>query len=429
MKVLWICLTPSLAEEYLNNKPMNGGFIKSLEKLMQDKVDLSVLFYYDKEISPFKYGKTNYFPILKANKSLGYKIKRKLFNHIEPENDLKKFIKIIEEVKPDLIHIHGTEGPFGLVQKFSDIPAVVSIQGNISVYSLKFFSGIPLLDILKYSRFKSRFSFTTYLNDFSRFKKMARREKDIFKISKNFIGRTNWDRRITKILSPGSNYFHNDEVLRDVFYDGFWQNNLDDSLNLFTTNAPNIYKGIETLIHCAHLLDLNNVRFTWRVAGLHAKSELIHIAENSIKIKASKNIEFLGSVSDSKLKEMILKSHIYVGVSHIENSPNSLCEALILGIPCIATNAGGTSNFIEDNKDGILIQDGDPYSMAGAIIEIKENYDIAIGYGIKARKKALLRHDKNTIANDLVKIYLGIVAVNDPGNKKDTSKLVNQLLV
>ena len=79
--------------------------------------------------------------------------------------------------------------------------------------------------------------------------------------------------------------------------------------------------------------------------------------------------------------------HIYIAISHIENSPNSLCEALILGAPCIATNAGGTSSLIEDGNNGILIQDGDAYSMAGAIIELTENYNIAIDYGNSARKK------------------------------------------
>ena len=412
MKILWFTNTPSLAEDYLNNKPMNGGFIKSLEKIIQDKVDLSIAFYHSEELPPFKYEKTTYYPIKQDNNSLLYKIKERLFNQIEPKNDLKKFIKIIEEVKPDLIHIHGTEGPFGLIQNVSLIPTVVSIQGNISVYKLKFFSGIPLLAALKYSSFKSWIFFNTYLTRFIHFKKQAHREKRIFKISKNLIGRTNWDRRITKVLSPNSNYFHNDEVLKDVFYEGKWQNKLEGTLNLFTTTGASIYKGIETLIYCAHLLDLNNINFNWKVAGLDVNDDLIHIARKSVKRKLSKNIQFLGRLDDNKLKEIILNCNIYVAISHIENSPNSLCEALILGAPCIATNAGGTSSLIEDGNNGILIQDGDAYSMAGAIIELTENYNIAIDYGNSARKKALIKHDKNVIANDLFKIDKDILAKN-----------------
>lgn len=413
MKILWFVLTPSLAEDYINNKPMNGGFIKSLEKIIQDKVDLSIVFYHEKELLPFQYGKTRYYPVSQEKKGLWNKIKTRLFNPLEPESDLKKFMEIINEVKPDLIHIHGTESPFGLIQKLTPIPTVVSIQGNISVYELKFFSGIPLLDILKYTRFKSWISGRTYLGDFNRFKKMALREKEIFRISKNIIGRTKWDKRISRVLSPDSNYYHNDEVLRDAFYKDIWQYKPGETLQLITTNGPNLYKGIETLIHCAHLLDLNNIKFTWKVAGMTSNNELVDIAQKSVKKKISKNINFLGSIGESELKEMLLNSHVYVGISHIENSPNSLCEALLLGIPCIATNAGGTSDFIEDGYSGMLIQDGDPYSMAGAIIEMKHNYDRGIEYGKNARDQSLTRHDKNIIATDLLNIYKEVLLQKD----------------
>jgi glycosyltransferase involved in cell wall biosynthesis len=409
MKILWFTNTPSLAEDYLNNKPMNGGFIRSLEKIMQEKVDLSIAFYHSKEMEFFKQGNTTYYPIKSNNSSFPYTIKKRYFHEIEPESDVDKFLEVAKKVRPDLIHIHGSERPFGLIQKFLSIPTVVSIQGNISVYKLKFFSGISLLDTLKYSGLRDWLLFNTNFNQYIRFKKQAKREKEIFKLSRNFIGRTSWDKRITKILAPNSNYFHNDEVLRDSFYEEKWFNKFSKTLRLFTINGPDIYKGIETLIACAHLLDLNNVNYTWKVAGLNFNDNLVRIATKILKKKLSGNIHFLGRLDDFQVKQNVLNSNIYVAVSHIENSPNSLCEALLLGAPCIATYAGGTSSFIEDGKNGILVQDGDPFSMAGAIMELKENYDIAIKYGIAARNKALLRHNKDIISNDLLKIYQTIL--------------------
>ncbi|MEO6452947.1 MAG: glycosyltransferase family 4 protein [Ginsengibacter sp.] len=409
MRILWFTPTPSLAEDYLKNTPMNGGFIKALEKEIQDKVELSIAFYHREELQFFAYGETIYYPITQNHNSFISTLKKRLLNEIEPISDINKCRDIIDIVQPDLIHIHGTERPFGLILKYTSIPTVISIQGNITAYEQKFFSGISWLSVLKYTNLKSWFFFNSYLSHFIRFKKQAIREKAIFKLSKNFIGRTNWDRRITKVLSPNANYFHNDEALKEVFYEGKWEKKLEGTLNLFTINAPNIYKGIETLIHCAYLLDQNNIDFTWKIAGLNTNDNLIYIARKSIHKKLSKNIQFVGRLDDRKIKEHILDSHIYVAISHIENSPNSLCEALILGAPCIATNAGGTSNFIEDGNDGILIQDGDAYSMAGAIIEMKEDYDRAINYGINARKKALIRHDKEVIVSDLLKIYKDIL--------------------
>jgi len=144
------------------------------------------------------------------------------------------------------------------------------------------------------------------------------------------------------------------------------------------------------------------------VAGIKPDDAILRVATRSLHVPLSPNIEFLGKADDQKLKVSILACHIYLAISHIENSPNSLCEALILGAPCIATHAGGTLNFIKDRITGILIQDGDPFSMAGAIMEIKENYNLAKDMGVNARKEALARHDKNKIVSDLLNIYYSI---------------------
>lgn len=422
MRVLWFTTNPSMAEDHLKKTPSNGGWIKSLEKEMREKVDLSIAFYYQEDITNIQSGKTKYYPIInKQNKSLIGKIEYRILKLLEPKSDLKKFNDIIEEVKPDLIHIHGTELPFGLVQKATSIPTVISIQGVISVYAYKYFSGIPHTEVLKHSSLKNRLFFRSAISRFKRFKKEAEREKAIYKISKHFIGRTDWDKRITKTLAPNANYYHNDEILRSNFYEDSWKNTLNETINLFTTTGTNLYKGIETLIYCASLLDQNNVKFTWKVAGVNSTDDIVRIAVKSIRKKLSPNIEFLGKVYEETVKKEILNCNIYVCVSHIENSPNSLCEALILGAPCISTHAGGVPNFIKDKETGLLIQDGDPYSMAGAIVEVAENYESAILFGQTARKEALIRHDKEKISADLLEIYNSIL------NRNATTKSVTRL--
>jgi glycosyltransferase involved in cell wall biosynthesis len=410
LKVLWFCFTPSLSESYLNDKPTGGGWIKSLEKGMQSKVDLSIVFYYDREVAPFTLGQTTYYPVKKYPNGSASKIGRRIFNTLEPKEDIGKFIDIVNQVKPDLIHIHGTEFSFGLIQKFTNIPTVVSLQGIITVYEYKYFSKITYADILKHARLKNMLYFRTPLNTFFMFNKAREREIDIFNHTKNLIGRTAWDKRVSKVLAPQARYFHNDEILRDSFYTAEWKYEKSPQLNLMTINGPDIYKGIETILFCAHLLDLNKVAFKWRVAGLQKDHDVVRIALKSTGKPLSDNIIFMGSLDEQSLVDALLKSNIYLATSHIENSPNSLCEALLLGMPCIATNAGGTSSLVTDGEDGILIQDGDPYSMAGAVMELSENTNLAIALGKKARLRGLLRHSIETITNDLMIIYKDVSA-------------------
>jgi glycosyltransferase involved in cell wall biosynthesis len=101
----------------------------------------------------------------------------------------------------------------------------------------------------------------------------------------------------------------------------------------------------------------------------------------------------------------MLEAHVFVSPSHQDNSPNALCEATMLGMPCISTCAGGSSTIVKDGITGILVQDGDPWSMAGAIIEMANDRFMANKYAKEARKEAVVRHDKKTIVESLVEVY------------------------
>jgi len=432
MKVLWFSLSPGLGEAMLSDKYEGIGWVKSLEKNIQSRVELSVAFQFDKPAAPFKLGPTMYYPISRYRYGNLTKIKRRLLNTIETEYDTRLFLKVIEEVKPDLIHIHGTEAAYGLVQKYTDIPTVISIQGTITVYRYKFFSKVTWADVLRHSSLKNLIFSRTFIHVYRQFSKIAAREQEIYKHGKHFIGRTAWDRRVTKVLAPDAKYYHNDEILRSSFYNNEWTYKPSPKLQLLTTIWGNVYKGLETLLDCAKLLDDLDVNYEWTVAGIRPDEEVIKICSKGKKNTVSKNITFLGMINETTLVDKQLHTHLFIATSHIENSPNSLCEALILGVPCIATNAGGTASLMDDNKEGVLIQDGDPYAMAGAILELKENYTAAIQFGANARKRALLRHDQVKITEDLLAIYADILhqdgALEDEATSTDGARMANEII-
>jgi glycosyltransferase involved in cell wall biosynthesis len=178
-----------------------------------------------------------------------------------------------------------------------------------------------------------------------------------------------------------------------------------------STTGNNFYKGFETICEAAIILKNKNISFQWQIAGLTENDSIVQ----AVKSKLGKNnfpiseILFLGGLDEKHLVNKLLESNIFVMASHIENSPNNLCEAMILGIPCISTFAGGSSSLLKDKEEGLLIQDGDPWSLAGAIIEMSENYNIALEMGKNARKRALLRHDKTIIVNGLLDIYKSVL--------------------
>jgi glycosyltransferase involved in cell wall biosynthesis len=421
MRVLWFANAPANATEYLpeysKDGLFGGGWLKSIDKALQTKVDLHIAFYYPKRNDPFKYLNTTYHPIGNKNWKL-VAIKEIFWQRFINQQDLSKYLKIVNLVEPDIIHIHGTENPFGCIIGKTDVPVVTSIQGDIIVIQHKYFSGIEhkyLNTTLPLSiGFRRILLGTNFRHNYRSFIKMKKREERNLLNSKYIIGRTDWDRRIISIQAPGSLYFHGGEILRDSFYQTKWTlHEPKERIIIHTTTSNSFCKGLETL--CQALFELNKlgIKVDWCITGIKENDLIVKIVKKKLKNKYPVNgLRFLGNQTEQQLAEFLLETDIYVMPSHIENSPNSLCEAMLLGMPCIATFAGGTGSMLKDGEEGIMIQDGDPWALAGAILELYRDPLKAQKYGQNARQRALIRHDKETITNGLIEIYQNIWNLN-----------------
>lgn len=415
MKVLWFSNTPALGQEYLNQQSKGtGGWMAALDKSMQEEVELSVAFTYPYLIKPFKYGKTMYYPVYTGN-IVVENLKQRWLGKVYDTDFLSQYLKVVEEVQPDIIHIHGTENSFSCIIDHVKMPVVVSIQGVLTVIYHKYISGLHGRYIhskpISFNLKNLLFGNTGFLSSYKKLGKMAKIEQRNLKSTKYIIGRTDWDRRITRVLAPDSKYYSGNEILRDSFFENTWEHKtINSKLIIHTTNGNSYFKGFETICHALSLLTENGMDVEWRVAGISENSLINKVVKRYLKEKyPKKGLVLLGSLNEQELVSKLKEAHIYVMTSHIENSPNNLCEAMILGMPCIATNAGGTASMLTDNHEGILIQDGDPWVMAGAIIELATNWEQAVRHGENARKRALKRHDKTRIVNELIGTYQSII--------------------
>jgi glycosyltransferase involved in cell wall biosynthesis len=416
-RVLWFTNTPSLASRILGEESYLGGWISSLEKEISQipEVELAIAFPCSKPIDDFAIESTKYYPISqKKEKGKISGLWERWIHKIESSEELLAYRRIISNFNPDIIHVFGSERSFGLIADGSEIPLILQIQGNLSVYLEKWFSGISFLEVVRHCRKKDFALGYGIFHSYFLFKKRADRERNIFERCHFFIGRTDWDKRVTGILAPKGKYFHCDEILRKEFRDARWHYRQKTKKILVTTISPLIYKGLETIIKTANLLRTKgNFDFEWIVAGVNGKEDIITITEHASRQSfVENNIRFAGSLNANELINKLLNADCYVHPSHIENSPNSICEAMMVGVPIIATYAGGTPSILLNGEEGILVQDGDPFAMAGAIIELINSPERMNYYSDNARQKALTRHNPDTIVNSLINIYKEVLESN-----------------
>lgn len=144
MNILWFTNSPCGSIRRFSGSVKAGGWMISLEDEIKKclNINLSVAFISKTKEKPFKYDGVTYYPIWKNIPRS--KIKRVLYRFTSYEKQdsiiLPKLLKVVDVVKPDLIHIHGTEECFGLIQdSVKNIPIVFSIQGLIAPYKEKYF--------------------------------------------------------------------------------------------------------------------------------------------------------------------------------------------------------------------------------------------------------------------------------------------------
>ena len=423
MNVLWFANTPCGATEKLSPNLYLGGWLKSLEEqlVLSKDIELSVCFYWEEDVKPFKFNKTMYYPVTRTrrNTKTGRLINRILRND-NNKKETAELVKIIKEVRPDIIHIHGTEHNYGLIQSHTDIPVIISIQGLLSPFSEMYFSGIPFHTINRYEGLKPKLLFRSTRLSYTELKKRAKKEREILSQVRFIIGRIAWDRRIAGLLAQKSTYYIGNEMLRSSFYQKQWnKSNFGKLLHIVTIMNGDLCKGLETIVRTAKILCENKANtFEWTVIGLNENDELPVIIRKWLKADyLSINIHFRGLKNEMEVADILLESDIYCQVSHLENSSNSVCEAMLIGMPVIASFAGGTDSILENNKEGILLQNGDAYSFAGAIFELSKDFTKASEFGANARKTGLMRHNPENIVRKQVEIYNTVIEAS--GKKND----------
>lgn len=417
MRILFLSDTPVSIKDTKDG--YNGrGWIESELELLQGEPNLFIGVIYNSKIKLSKSIKDNiaFYPIQSS-----YIFDWKLLNAIprwlnlfDSPNDVHNIQKAIDDFKPDIIYLWGTEW-FGLnIVREAKVPLVVHIQGIGIPYYGCFLPPNHSSSGLLLNSFNAPISFlkaNTFFFHKKRFKKMAEREIRNLPHVKYYFGRTTWDYSVTHLLSPNSTYFQLNEVLRAPFYTSEkWNNVGGEVIEIVSTISNAAYKGLDLIYKCVSILySVSKVRVHWTVCGIDNNSEAkklfksYHIPNDRVKV------DLVGIVSAEKLISLLLESTMYIHPSYIDNSPNSVCEAQYLGVPVIATNVGGLSSLIVEGETGLLVPSNDFCLLAAKIMNLSADKDMQRKISKNEIQLAETRHDKQVIKKRLLEVCLHIL--------------------
>jgi len=127
-------------------------------------------------------------------------------------------------------------------------------------------------------------------------------------------------------------------------------------------------KAHEVFLESASLLRASRNGVKFLVVGDGPRRA--ELEEMSTRLGLDESVRFLGVRAD--VARLLHLADVVTLPSHpaVETLPLSVLEAMAAGVPVVATRVGSLPEIIEDGHNGVLIEPGDPASLAGAIAGI-----------------------------------------------------------
>ncbi|HFC53790.1 MAG TPA: colanic acid biosynthesis glycosyltransferase WcaL [Gammaproteobacteria bacterium] len=186
----------------------------------------------------------------------------------------------------------------------------------------------------------------------------------------------------------------------------------DEPVRVLTVGRLVEKKGVEYAIRAvARLLESDHdVRYTIVGDGPLRQSLEALITDLGI----AHMVELAGWKSHEEVLRLLQRAHILLAPSVTastgdqEGIPNSLKEAMALGLPVIGTTHGGIPELVEDGVSGLLVPERDVESLAEALERLTSQPELWPAMGRAGRKHVEAEFDREVLNDLLVQMYRGI---------------------
>lgn len=399
MKILWLCNAQFSSE----GRSSSGTWLQPLAEMINDTD-----------------GYTLSNVTIASVKALSTENVRGIKQYLLPSNVKKSFKiwygeicneihNIVEEIKPDLVHIWGTENVWGLVYKdgYISAPAFLEMQGMPSV-SFAYYGGLTWkekLQCLCAPLSLYHFPKNTMWWGYRHYKGLGEKEKEIINAFDIISVQSSWVEEHVLHINPQVQILHTQIILREQFYNCEpWQwHECGDSPIVFSTcsrNAP--YKGLHVLLKAVGLLKKRYPNIRLNLAGKLTGSRGLFYASGYTRFlykiikeyNIEDNVHFLGALTADQIIKHLQEANVSVIPSFIESYSLALAESMMVGTPSVVSYAAAMPEFAKDNEQVLFYDSLDVISCAARIENIFVHKDLSERLSLNSRLRKLKDCDK-----------------------------------
>ena len=416
MKALWLCSTPlrEVSIHYGRDIAVQGGWMNgAFNDLKNSDVSALSVCYPQQFVSNVEFFQEDFLS------AYGFPWGGGRRGHYSLT--VKAFTKILSAFAPDVIHIFGTEQEYckamydAAVQVGLGDRVVVSIQGLVSEYA-KFFCPDLSRDVLKKQTLSELKNSSNLMHQKMNLRRRGLNEIGLLSRVDHVMGRTEWDRANCRLINDSVVYHHCGESLRPQFYSAKPVKTFD-SHNIYFSQGQ---KPIKSLHHLIEALPLVVKRFPdvkvfvsgtdgLRTGLLRGNTYDRYLASIVDRLGAREHLMFVGSLGADEVIATMAKCSVFVSTSSIENSPNSMGEAMMLGLPCVASYVGGVPDIAEHDREAFLYPWGDTHLLSNYIIRVFEDASLAKSLGNAGIARAReINHCRSKNKDSLLATYSSV---------------------
>jgi glycosyltransferase involved in cell wall biosynthesis len=266
----------------------------------------------------------------------------------------------LRQINPDLVHGWGTEDVYALAAATSGFPFIISMQGILTHYVL-------------HSRSDARTLFQALLEFF------------ILRKTKMLTCESRWAKSILRRRAPHAEITCIEYGAHPDFFNASWQPDPERPAVLFVGTLV-ARKGIQDVLKAFQSPRLK-------------ESELWVAGNGPLEDKEGTppNVKWLGRLDRSQLIAKMAKAWCLVLPTRADTSPNVVKEARVMGLPVVTTPCGGQSDYIEEGRNGFLVEPGDIANLTDRLHRLLSNYEFC-----RQRGKDDWEQDRSLFRTDLM---------------------------
>lgn len=300
----------------------------------------------------------------------------------------RKVQKIIRDINPDIVHLHGSENPIyseaslGLISKY---PVLVTIQGFISL------SAIPKNPVKRFVRF-NRVRIERAINSTARYITAA--TSDVKKVLKDFTD--------TAIIYND----HYPTTVPNVTRNALTETKYDYVYYARVTKA----KGIEEFIDAVYILRKERPDLKALVIGGASAAYKEYISLKVKKLGLEHTIVFAGfQKTQEDVFALAVTARIYILPTHFDGIPGSIRECMFMKIPIIASAVGGIPTFNDAQECITLVEPKNVPDLVEKIKLVESDPERTAALVENAYKLITGTYDNTKIPANMIRIYQDIL--------------------